>query len=147
MSTASDSNLPRGIGIGDTDPGSKILVGRRWLAFFSALLTRLGLLEATVLGLVPKISGSTAMASGVVTTLFDTNPSGAGLYVVTAYLPNAGAANYTAFATVVSEGTNARIVANNGAALALSLSGLLVQAVQTSGAPQTVRWAYARIGW
>lgn len=86
---------------------------------------------------------TTTMATATATTLFDA--VGNGLYRVVAFLPDAGAANYAAFADVVSEGTNARIVANNGALLTLTLSGTNVQATQSSGADAAVAWSYLRI--
>ncbi len=69
-----------------------------------------------------------------------------GMYLVNARL-NAGAgstANYTAFATVIYDGVNSRIVTNNGNLLQLQLSGNTVQVLQGSGATQGsgVTWAY-----
>ena len=56
------------------------------------------------------------------------------------------AANFTAIATVLFDGTTARIVANNGALLTLTLSGLNVQATQTSGGALVIYYSYSFIG-
>lgn len=88
---------------------------------------------------------STSCDSGVATTLFNTSTS-AGLYLVFAFASAAGSANYTAFATVLNEGSDARIVTgSNGSLLTLTLSGTSVQATQTSGITSSVTWAYIRV--
>jgi hypothetical protein len=58
-------------------------------------------------------------------------------------IANSGAANlYTVFATVVWDGTGARIVANNTANMTLTLSGANVQATQSSGSANDIYWSY-----
>jgi hypothetical protein len=89
-------------------------------------------------------TGSTgSIASGTPTTIFAA--TAAGLWQVVAYIANAGAANYTAAADVLNDSTNARITANNGGLLTLTLSGTNVQVTQNSGAPQAVSWSYLRM--
>lgn len=91
-----------------------------------------------------KVTGTTGnIANATPSTIFSALT--AGRYNVYAYISGAGAANYTAFATVVSEGANARIVADNGVALTLTLSGTNVQTTQTSGGLANVAYGYSRI--
>jgi hypothetical protein len=86
---------------------------------------------------------ASSIASGTPTTVFST--TAAGRYEVVAYLSGANAALYTAFATVLSDGVNQRIVANNGVSLTLTLSGANVQVTQSSGGNESVQWAYLKI--
>jgi hypothetical protein len=88
-------------------------------------------------------SGTVSTLNNTATTLFTTTAPG--LYEVYAYLGVNDATNYTAFATVVLDGTAARIVANNGAGLFLTLSGLAVQARQTSGITINVLYRFLKI--
>jgi hypothetical protein len=89
--------------------------------------------------------GSVSANHATATTLFAV-PSSPGLHVVFAALAGSGdAANYSAFATVLVEGATARIASNNGPLLTLTLSGLNVQATQSSGVSQTVTYRSLRI--
>lgn len=88
-------------------------------------------------------SGSSTIATATPTTIF--SATAPGRYEVYAYSSAAGAANYTAFATVVSDDTNTRIVSNDGSLLTLTLSGNNVQVTQTSGGNLAVSWGYLRI--
>lgn len=55
------------------------------------------------------------------------------------------ATNYTAIATVLHDGTTARLVAaNNGGLLTITLSGLNVQVTQSSGTSQSILLTWAR---
>lgn len=93
-------------------------------------------------------SGTTAStASGVAVTLFAAVNTGASpnFYIVFANINGADAANYASYAFVVMDGNSARIVANNGTLLTLTLSTLNVQATQSSGAPSTINYKYLRI--
>lgn len=84
------------------------------------------------------------LPTATVYTIFDATD--AGRYEVYAFIPDAGAANYTAFATVMSDGTATRIVSNDGALLTITLTAAnLVQLTQTSGGPGTVAWGVLRI--
>lgn len=91
----------------------------------------------------PTTGTTGSIATATPTTIFSAlNP---GRYDIYAYISGAGAANYTAFATAVSDDTNARIVSNNGGALTITLSGTNVQVTQSSGGAATVRWGFRRI--
>jgi hypothetical protein len=100
--------------------------------------------SSAILARVDSENGSTSMATATATTIF-TVP-GSGMFQVFAAVFAAGSANYTASAVVMSDGVDARITANNGGLLALTLSGLNVQATQSSGTTLSVLWAYLRIG-
>lgn len=83
------------------------------------------------------------VANSTPTTLFTlSGTANAGRYDVQAVMYTGAASLYTAFATVMFDGLSARISANNGSQLSLSLSGLDVQATQTSGAPTNIQWTY-----
>lgn len=85
--------------------------------------------------------GSVGTNTGTPEEIFTANR--AGRCEVVAYLPSGDAANFTASATVLTEGTGvARIIANNGTALTITMSGLSVRVTQASGAPQTVQYRY-----
>lgn len=87
-----------------------------------------------------------AIATATPTTIFSLTPlESSGLWIVVACLPNAGAANYTASADVLCDGTNARITANNGALLTITLSGADVQVTQSSGTSTSVQWSCLRV--
>ena len=79
------------------------------------------------------------------TTIFSV--SGPGRYEVYVYLGVSDPAAYAAFATVVLDGASAtaRIVTNNATNMTLTLSGLNVQATQSSGSTQTINWRYYKI--
>jgi len=83
-------------------------------------------------------------ASGTATTAFAVT---AGRYEVAAYvILGAGTpAAYAAFATVICDGVAARISANNGTDLTLTLSGLNVQVRQTTGTTNSVQWSYTKL--
>lgn len=86
----------------------------------------------------------TSVPNSVATTLF--NISAAGKYEVFVSVPNAGVTNYTASATILSEGTGCRLVnVNNGSLLTISLSGCSLQATQNSGTTVTVQSTYQRL--
>lgn len=88
-----------------------------------------------------RAGSSVSIMNNVATTIF--TPSGAaGLWAIYAYLPDAGAV-YTANARVMWEGTNARIVSENGGSMTLTLSGNNVQVTKTGGdEPATVFYRY-----
>lgn len=86
---------------------------------------------------------SQSCLTGVATTLFTVSGfTGGALYLVYASVIGGGAANYTAQAFVLWDGSEPRIVSNNGLALTLTLSGDDVQATQTSGGTVNVNWFY-----
>lgn len=89
-----------------------------------------------------RVSSSVSATTAVATTAF--SATAAGRYDVVAYISNLGTA-YTAFSTVVSDGTNARLSSSNGANLTITLSGTDVQVTQTSGSTQTVAFAYQQL--
>ena len=95
------------------------------------------------------VSSSVATTSGVADTLFTLTDSAtqtvSRIDVIAGIYKN-NATNYTSIATVLFDGTTARIVANNGTGLTLTLSGLNVQVTQTSGGAQTVYYSYSFIG-
>lgn len=89
-------------------------------------------------------SGTVSATNATATTIFAANKTGR--CEVTAYITSGDAASYTAAATVLTEGNGAaRIIANNGGMLTLTLSGLNVQVTQSSGATQTVGFKYVWI--
>ena len=95
------------------------------------------------------VSSSVATTSGVAATLFtlaDSSTQTVNRIDVIAGAYKNNAANFTAIATVLFDGTTARIVANNGALLTLTLSGLNVQATQTSGGALLIYYSYSFIG-
>jgi len=89
-------------------------------------------------------SGSVSATTAVATTLFAS--PGVGMYQVFCYVNSGDATNFTASATIMQEsGGTARITSNNGGSLTLTLSGLNIQATQSSGATQTIVYSYLRI--
>jgi hypothetical protein len=69
-----------------------------------------------------------------------------GMFIVQAYIGfSAAPALYTAQAFVLCDGNGARIIANNGTSGTITLSGLDVQATQTSGVNQTVTCLWFRV--
>lgn len=90
-------------------------------------------------------SGTVATTSAVAATMFAA-PDTPGLYLVYAYVADAGT-NYMSFAEITYDGTTlVRKDGTNGANLTITVSGTDVQATQSSGAAQTVAYAYVRIG-
>jgi hypothetical protein len=97
-------------------------------------------------GGVKTASGSVSTTTAVATTLFSITAGNRGRYEVLAMIANSGDASlYTAFATVIWDGSTGRIVANNGVRILLTLSGSDVQVTQTSGSTQTLFWSVQRI--
>ena len=91
-------------------------------------------------------SGSTATVTATPATIFAVSGSNRGRYdIVSLIADTASAADYTAAATVIWDGSQARIIANNGAKLTTTLSGGNVQVTQTAGSNQTVYWSYIYI--
>jgi hypothetical protein len=100
---------------------------------------------AAVLGSTKTTNGVTAStATATPVTIFAAGGA-AKVYLVMAYIANAGAI-YTANARVMWDGTSARIVAENGSNMTLTLSGANVQATQTSGSNQVISWFSQVIG-
>ena len=98
----------------------------------------------TASGATHKVSG-VASTTATPVTLFDTGYA-QGRYEIYAFIAQTGGiTSYSAFATVVADDGQARIVANNGILLTLTLSGSNVQATQTSGGNQTISYTYLRI--
>ncbi len=86
---------------------------------------------------------SQVIATATPTTYFT---AAVGMYVVHAYIEfSGGPAQYTAQAFVLCDGSGARIIANNGSSLTITLSGLNVQVTQTSGGNQTVLAGWLRV--
>jgi hypothetical protein len=70
----------------------------------------------------------------------------AGMYIAYAFIPfSGGPAQYTAQAFILCDGNGARVIANNGANLTITLSGLNVQVTQTSGGNQSVIVQWLRV--
>jgi hypothetical protein len=94
------------------------------------LLARPGLVSATIGTATP-------------TTFF--TPT-VGMWNICAYVASSGApSQYTAQAFVINDGSGARIIANNGTNLTLTLSGLAVQVTQTAGSPQPITFNYVKV--
>lgn len=86
-----------------------------------------------------------AVPPATATTIAAVSGTGA-LYLVSACVAfSGGPAQYTANARVMVDGNGARIVAENGTNLLLSLSGLNLQVTQTSGSNQNIVWKILRI--
>jgi hypothetical protein len=86
---------------------------------------------------------SQSIATATPTTYFT---AAVGMYIVHAYLGfSGGPAQYTSQAFVLCDGSGARIIANNGSNLTITLSGLNVQVTQTSGANQTISAQWFRV--
>lgn len=104
------------------------------------------------LGTANSGSGATAStASGTPVTLFAVSAGATttvALYHVRAGLGTNSndAANYGAFATIAVEGTSARIVSNDTPNMTITLSGLNVQATQSSGVASVILWTALKIG-
>lgn len=102
--------------------------------------------KLSVSGGVSTIRGTVSGPNATPATLF-TAAAGVGQYLVSAGLNVNVAPSYAAFATVAIDGTDARIVANNGTLLTLSVAaGRVVQATQSSGGTQTIVWVALRVG-
>ena len=87
--------------------------------------------------------GNVSSATGVGTTIFTPSGAARGRYDVVALIANSGApSQYAASATVIWDGSGARIISDDAANLTLTLSGNDVKITQTSGSTQTVYWAY-----
>jgi hypothetical protein len=95
-----------------------------------------------------KTTGSSVSASTATpTTLFTMSGANRGSYLVTALIANSGGpTQYIATATASWDGSGAKIVADNGINLTLTLSGGAVQVTQTAGSTQTVYFSYLYIG-
>jgi hypothetical protein len=91
-------------------------------------------------------SGSVSGPSGTFVTLFTVSGSKGAYHVYSQVPGGAGdAANYTAYAIVLWDGSAARIILNNGGILFNQLSGLNVQASQSSGNTANIDWIYLKI--
>jgi hypothetical protein len=97
---------------------------------------------------VSSLRGTVTGPNATPTTLFAASlPVGqVAAFLVAAGLGVNDAANYGAVALVVCDGGSARIgLVNNATLFTLSLSGLNVQATQSSGSPQPIIWSALRI--
>lgn len=90
--------------------------------------------------------GSVTGNSGAYVTIFTVSGSPT-VYQIFARVPagTGDANNYTVYATVLFDGSAARIIANNAGVTDIILSGLNVQVRQNSGNPQTIEWKYLKI--
>jgi hypothetical protein len=93
-------------------------------------------------GSVYSTKGFATVATATPQTLVSTTT---GLWIVYAYVVTGVATLYTSSAQILNDGLDARIIANNGTNLLLTLSGFSVQATQTSGINQTIRWSILKI--
>lgn len=91
-----------------------------------------------------RTAGSSAsIATATPTTIFT---AATGMYIVNTFVGfSGGPSQYTAQAFVLCDGSGARVIANNGSNLTITLSGLNVQVTQTSGISQTVFSNWLRI--
>jgi hypothetical protein len=102
--------------------------------------------NVTLSGGAKTASGVTSAATGAATTLFAVNNPG--LYLVFADVSSSDAANFTAFAYVLTDtsGTGTRIVSgSNGGLLTLTLSGQSLQGTQSSGGTANINWRYQKL--
>lgn len=129
-------------------------VTSRWIVevlnFGEGTVTLIGALVAASAA-IPKFktaSGSTgSITSGVATTIFSISGSGvASRFEVAAAINSTGnPTNYAAIATVVFDGSDGRVIANNGGGLTITLSGTNVQVTQTTGGAASVNWVYTKL--
>jgi hypothetical protein len=90
-------------------------------------------------------TGLVATTSGTPANIFSPT-GGAGLYQVYANLDLSGS-TYMATALIGFDGSNvSRLDGVNGANLSIDVSGATVRVTQSSGAPQTIRFSYLKIG-
>lgn len=90
-------------------------------------------------------TGTVSASTGTATTIF-TPANGVAMYEVYASIDSAGSA-YMATARIGFDGSNVfRMGGENGANMTITVSGSNVQVTQTSGATQTVRYSYLKIG-
>ena len=101
----------------------------------------------TLDGSTRSASGSASVGSGTPTTLFAASATQVGLYLVRAGLGtgSSDATNYGAYAFVAVEGASAKIVATNAPNMTITLSGMNVQATQSSGTTLTIHWVAFKI--
>jgi hypothetical protein len=92
-------------------------------------------------------TGSVSLANTATQTIVDMAGAPVGRYEVFAAIPASGSpVNYAAFATVMWDTSSARIVANNGGAVTISLSGTAVIVTNGTGSTFTFNYGYLRIG-
>lgn len=88
-------------------------------------------------------SSSLSTVTATAATMFTISAANRGRYDLVSLIANSGtASDYTATATVIWDGAQARLIANNGTKLTTTVSGANVQVTQTSGSNQTVYWSY-----
>ena len=139
MYLSTDTSLATSIGFDETNDAIRVWTGnvQRLTLTTTAFSTTL---PFTATGGFKTASGTTAsIATATPTTIF--SAAAAGRYNVFTYLSNAGSI-YCASATVMSDGTNCRITADNGANATLTLSGTNVQVTQTSGVNNIMTYTY-----
>ncbi len=91
-------------------------------------------------------SGSLATVTATPATMFTVSGANRGRYDLVSLIADSGsAADYTAAATVIWDGTQARLIASNGVKLTTTISGGDIRVTQTSGSDQTVYWSYLYI--
>jgi hypothetical protein len=100
-----------------------------------------------IAGNYTSFTGSVSAAHSTATTLFNLDNLSAS-YIVTAMITGtASANNYTAVYMIATVTSNSRVIQaiRAGALLTLSLSGGDVQATQSSGITQTIKWSVTRL--
>jgi len=100
-----------------------------------------------IAGNYTSFTGSVSAAHSTATTLFNLDNLSAS-YIVTAMITGtASANNYTAVYMIATVTNNSRVIQaiRAGALLTLSLSGGDVQATQSSGITQTIKWSVTRM--
>jgi hypothetical protein len=123
------------------DPSGNVLVGTTTTTGSASNTTSL------IAGLFTTVNNETAStASGTAVTLF-TLPS-EGTFMVTAFIfATSAPAAYNAVSMAISSGATARVVSIATATnMTITLSGLNVQATQTSGANQIIIYRALRVG-
>jgi len=91
-------------------------------------------------------SGSLATVTATPATMFTVSGINRGRYDLVSLIADSGSASdYTVAATVMWDGTQARLIASNGAQLTVTISGGDVKITQTSGTNQTIYWSYIYI--
>jgi hypothetical protein len=93
-------------------------------------------------GFYSQAKSLTAVASGTATTMFTSNSPTFGTWILSAFVPNAGA-NYVASAIVIDDATQANLTNyDHGSGITFTVSGgHTIQVTQTSGSPQSIVWS------
>ena len=105
-----------------------------------------GATNLSVNGTTNTATGSVSATSGVATTVYTMPTLGQGLYVAQAALTNQAPATFTAV-SIITQGNGTSRATNiaTATAMSISVSGLNIQATQSSGGTNPIAWTVFRI--